>query len=55
MKEGARCSDDEIRRFCREHMADYKVPKQVLFLDSLPKDGNGRVLKEKLGGFLPPA
>ena len=38
----------EIRRFCRQYMADYKLPKQIMFLDSLPKTASGEIRKEEL-------
>lgn len=43
---------DEIRRFCRQHMADYKLPKQIIFLDSLPKTAKGEINRENLKGDL---
>ena len=37
--------------FCREHLADYKCPRTVTFLDELPRNPTGKVLKRDL----PPA
>ena len=48
LKEGAVATEEEIRRFCRQHMADYKLPKQIIFLDSLPKTATGKIHKEDL-------
>jgi long-chain acyl-CoA synthetase len=39
---------DEIIAFCRERMASYKVPRQVVFRDSLPKSGVGKYLRREL-------
>ena len=50
LKEGEATTEEEIKRFCREHMADYKVPKQVIFIDSLPKTATGKIDKEDLRG-----
>jgi len=36
LQEGEVATEEELRRFCREHMADYKLPKQIIFVDSLP-------------------
>jgi long-chain acyl-CoA synthetase len=36
LKKGEVATGEELRRFCREHMADYKLPKQIVFVDSLP-------------------
>ena len=41
-------TEEEIKRFCREHMANYKVPKQIIFMDSLPKTATGKIRKEDL-------
>ena len=41
-------SADELRDFCRENLAAYKVPKLVEFRDSLPKTTVGKVLRREL-------
>jgi long-chain acyl-CoA synthetase len=53
LKEGEATTEEEIKRFCRKHMADFKVPKQVIFMDSLPKTATGKIGKEDLKGFRP--
>lgn len=41
--------DEQIlKRYLREHLANYKVPKHVYFLDELPKNATGKVLKRVL-------
>ncbi len=50
LKAGEVTTEEEIRRFCQKHMADYKVPKQVVFTDSLPKTATGKISKEDLRG-----
>ena len=37
-------SEQDIMDWCREHMAAYKIPRKVQFVDSLPKSGSGKVL-----------
>jgi long-chain acyl-CoA synthetase len=39
---------DELREYCRQKLAAYKVPKQIEFLDSLPKSLIGKVLRREL-------
>ncbi len=39
---------DEIRAFCREHLAPFKVPTDVEFRDELPKTTVGKILRRKL-------
>ncbi len=48
LKEGKVATEAAIKRFCLEHMANYKVPKQIIFVDSLPKTITGKVCKEDL-------
>jgi len=39
---------EEIKAFCRENCADYKVPKQVVFRDELPLTPLGKIMKSQL-------
>jgi long-chain acyl-CoA synthetase len=41
-------TEAEVRRFCREHMAAYKVPRTVVFRDELPKSNVGKILRKDL-------
>ena len=36
LKPGETATEQEIRQFCQERMADYKLPKQIIFSDALP-------------------
>jgi fatty-acyl-CoA synthase len=40
---------DEVREFCRDRLAAYKVPRRVTFADELPRTATGKVEKYKLG------
>jgi fatty-acyl-CoA synthase len=44
LKDGARASEDDILRFCRDNMARFKVPKTVVF-GPLPKTSTGKIQK----------
>src|SRR5947209_11828239 len=48
LKQGETASADEIISYCREHLADYKCPKTVRVVESLPKGPTGKVLKREL-------
>ncbi len=48
LKPGQTATEDEIIGFCKEHMAGYKVPKQVFFAATLPQSPNGKILKRKI-------
>jgi long-chain acyl-CoA synthetase len=41
-------AEDEIIAFCKENMASYKVPRYVKFLDYIPKNIIGKVVKKEL-------
>lgn len=47
-KKGARTTAEELIAFCKEHIAGYKAPKSVEFVDSLPKNPAGKILKREL-------
>jgi len=46
--EGESCTPEVLLKYCREHLALYKCPKMVHFLDALPKGPTGKVLKREL-------
>jgi long-chain acyl-CoA synthetase len=45
---GAGVAADELKRHCRELLAGYKVPKEILLEDALPMTPNGKVQKAVL-------
>ncbi len=45
---GAALTADELFAFLREHLASYKIPKSVVFADTLPKTGAGKIDKKAL-------
>jgi fatty-acyl-CoA synthase len=45
---GADASAEELVGFCRERLAGFKVPRSVVFVDSLPRNAAGKVLKQDL-------
>lgn len=48
LKEGANVTSEEMIEFCRLHLADYKCPKTVHFVDDIPKGPTGKLLKREL-------
>ncbi len=49
LKEGSSTTADELRRFCAERLADYKVPESyTLSSTPLPRNANGKILKRDL-------
>ena len=45
---GCELDADAVLAFCRERLANYKVPRQVVFLGSLPRNASGKTLKRLL-------
>jgi acyl-CoA synthetase (AMP-forming)/AMP-acid ligase II len=48
LKEGHTVTEEEIIEYCKERMARYKTPKSVKFVDSLPMNPQGKILKKEL-------
>ncbi|MCH7663768.1 MAG: long-chain fatty acid--CoA ligase [Chloroflexi bacterium] len=48
LKDGEESSLEEIREYCKKHLAAYKVPKEVEFRDELPKSTVGKILRREL-------
>ncbi|HVE68345.1 MAG TPA: acyl-CoA synthetase, partial [Solirubrobacteraceae bacterium] len=40
--------EKEIKSYVKEHLAGYKVPRDVQFVDELPRNATGKVLKREL-------
>jgi len=47
-QEGSSIDEDAIKLYVREHLARYKVPREVVFLDELPRNPTGKILKREL-------
>jgi HIP---CoA ligase len=45
---GAAVTAEEIIAFCRERLANFKVPRSVRFVEALPRNASGKVLKYEL-------
>jgi acyl-CoA synthetase (AMP-forming)/AMP-acid ligase II len=53
LKFGATATEHDIRSFVAEHIADFKVPRKIIFMEEIPKGATGKMqrigLAEKLG------
>jgi acyl-CoA synthetase (AMP-forming)/AMP-acid ligase II len=47
-REGSDLDDDGVRAHAREHLASYKIPRSISWMDELPKTGSGKILKRDL-------
>jgi acyl-coenzyme A synthetase/AMP-(fatty) acid ligase len=48
LREGAVCTEDELRSFCIEGLGRYKTPKRLRFVAELPRGPSGKVQRLKL-------
>jgi fatty-acyl-CoA synthase len=48
LREGAEVSEDDIKGYVKDNLANYKVPREVVFMDELPRNPTGKVLKREL-------
>ena len=48
LRADASATENEVIAFCKEHVASYKAPKSVEFVETLPKNPQGKILKKVL-------
>jgi fatty-acyl-CoA synthase len=47
-RNGRKLTEKDVKAYVKEHLAGYKVPRDVLFVDELPRNATGKVLKREL-------
>jgi malonyl-CoA/methylmalonyl-CoA synthetase len=53
LKPGETLTGKEIQNHCKEHLLDWKCPKEVFFLGELPRNKMGKILKEGVAKLFP--
>ncbi len=48
LKEGMSATDQELRKFCKEHLANFKIPHRFEFWKEVPMTGTGKILKREV-------
>jgi fatty-acyl-CoA synthase len=48
LQDGAECTEDELRDFCRGQLAHFKVPRYVIFVDEFPMTVTGKIRKVEM-------
>jgi len=47
-RDGGQLDQDDVKDYVKKHLARYKVPREVEFVDDLPRNATGKVLKREL-------
>ncbi len=56
LKEGRQGTQNDIKSletFLKDHLANYKIPREFYFVNELPRNRNGKILRKKLSALLP--
>ena len=48
LREGASLAESDLIAFCRERIADYKIPRRMQFVSSLPRNAAGKILRDEV-------
>ena len=48
LRDGSHSPTDDVKNHVKDNLARYKVPREVVFLDELPRNPTGKVLKREL-------
>jgi long-chain acyl-CoA synthetase len=51
LKPGTSAKAEEMMTFCRDHLAAYKVPREVQFVNDLPKTSTGKIMRRELSNL----
>jgi fatty-acyl-CoA synthase len=46
--DGQEVGSEDLRQFVKENLARYKVPRELVFVDELPRNPTGKILKREL-------
>ncbi|MSR44779.1 MAG: hypothetical protein EXS15_05400 [Phycisphaerales bacterium] len=55
LKDGESFDELAIRSWCREHLPQFKVPREIRLLDALPRNPTGKILRRALAATLLPS
>jgi acyl-coenzyme A synthetase/AMP-(fatty) acid ligase len=47
-KQGASIDEQEMKNFCRQKLAGYKIPRRIFVEEALPRNASGKIVKYQL-------
>ncbi len=48
VKEGKKCSEDDVKNYSKEKLAKFKIPKKIFFVNEIPKGATGKLQRNVL-------
>jgi acyl-CoA synthetase (AMP-forming)/AMP-acid ligase II len=48
LENGKQATEDELKGYVKQNLARFKVPREIVFIDELPRNATGKVLKREL-------
>jgi acyl-CoA synthetase (AMP-forming)/AMP-acid ligase II len=51
LEEGKQASEDDLKGYVKQNLARYKVPREIVFMDELPRNATGKVMKRELASM----
>jgi fatty-acyl-CoA synthase len=48
LKKGKKVTEAELKTYVKDNLARFKVPREIWFMDELPRNATGKVLKREL-------
>lgn len=48
LRELQEISSEQVISFCREYLSGFKIPRQIFFLETLPRTGTGKISKKMI-------
>lgn len=52
LKDGAAFDEIALRKHCREHLAQFKVPRDIRQIEKLPRNATGKIMRRELKGLI---
>ena len=54
LEHGASVTPEQLKQHVRDNLANYKVPREIIFIDELPRSSTGKIVRRELGHWSAP-